>query len=133
MRAFVAVVVGFVVWTVLWLGSGAAVRAAMPDALPTEGAITDTTALLVVLALSVVCSLVAGFVTVRIQAAGPAVIVLAILLLVVGIGVQASGWDRMPVWYHLVFLALLVPMTLLGGRLGRGGKSPSNATSPGIA
>ena len=26
-------------------------------------------------------------------------------------------WDQFPVWYHLVFLAYLVPLAMLGGRM----------------
>ncbi len=30
-------------------------------------------------------------------------------------------WDQFPVWYHLLYLAYIVPLALLGGRLvGRG-------------
>ena len=28
-------------------------------------------------------------------------------------------WDQFPVWYHLVYLAYIVPLTLLGGRIAR--------------
>jgi hypothetical protein len=42
------------------------------------------------------------------------------LLLVVGIAVQVSYWDALPVWWHLAFLVSIVPFTLLGARL-RGG------------
>ena len=38
-------------------------------------------------------------------------------MLVTGIAVQAGVWALMPVWYHLVFLALLVPVCLVGARL----------------
>jgi hypothetical protein len=31
-----------------------------------------------------------------------------------------SAWQLTPVWYHLVFLALLVPAVLYGGRLRAG-------------
>jgi hypothetical protein len=31
--------------------------------------------------------------------------------------VQASAWSALPLWYHLPFLALLVPACLLGGRM----------------
>ncbi len=34
-----------------------------------------------------------------------------------GMSVQAAVWNLMPVWYHLVFLGLLVPGCLLGARL----------------
>ena len=44
---------------------------------------------------------------------------LAIILLAVGLGVEISGWDTTPAWYHIVFLVLIVPSVLLGARLAR--------------
>jgi hypothetical protein len=41
---------------------------------------------------------------------------LAVLQLLLGIGFEASAWNLMPVWYHLVFLALIIPATVMGGR-----------------
>ncbi len=29
----------------------------------------------------------------------------------------------MPVWYHLIFLALIVPVVMLGGRLRKAGSA----------
>lgn len=121
MRAVLAVVAGYALWTVLWLGGGAALGAAFPDELEafTEGeALTDPAYLGASLVLSFFCSLLGGFAGARIarERARGAVLVLALLLLATGLGVQLSVWELMPVWYHLVFLAALVPLTLLGGR-----------------
>ena len=46
-----------------------------------------------------------------------AVWILAFVQLAIGIAVEASYWELMPVWYHLLFLALLIPATVYGGRL----------------
>ena len=50
----------------------------------------------------------------------------AVLLLITGIFVQMSIWALMPAWYHLTFLALLIPVTLVGGKFGG---SPGTATA----
>ena len=42
---------------------------------------------------------------------------LGVLLLLVGIAFQAAAWNRIPLWYHLPFLLLLIPMSVLGGKL----------------
>jgi hypothetical protein len=46
-------------------------------------------------------------------------VVVGIVLLIVGLGVEIAGWGRTPVWYHLVFLALLIPGVLVGAKLSR--------------
>ena len=45
-----------------------------------------------------------------------------------GIPVQLSAWDQLPVWYNLVFLVLLVPVTMLGVRIGIGDRRGQRGT-----
>ena len=40
-----------------------------------------------------------------------------IALLIVGLGVQISAWDAIPVWWHVIFLAMLVPVCMYGASL----------------
>jgi hypothetical protein len=42
---------------------------------------------------------------------------LGIVQLVIGIFVQTMYWHVIPTWYHLTFLALLIPGILLGARM----------------
>ena len=118
-RAILGVIVGYVVWTAVWLGGNAALFAGAQEAVARGEAIAGAWPLLGVLGLSVVCSVLAGVVCARICSArgmGPA-IVLAVLLLLTGIGVQARIWKLEPVWYHAAFLVLLVPVTLAGAKV----------------
>lgn len=119
--SILSVVAGYLTWTVLFLGGGAGLRAAFASAHDADGGTESLGVLLAYLALSVVASLAAGAVTARLAPRPVArhVLILAGLLLATGIPVQISVWDTLPVWYHLAFLAALVPMTWVGGqRLG---------------
>jgi len=119
MRAVIGVIVGYAAWTAVFLGAGALLAVLYPDeraAFDDGGDYRATVPLLLSLVSSVVASLAAGFSTAAIAGKRGAVLVMALLLLATGIGVQASVWSRMPVWYHLVFLALLVPVCLAAGR-----------------
>ena len=40
-----------------------------------------------------------------------------ILAALVGIAVQTAYWDQLPLWWHLLFLAAIVPMAMLGAQL----------------
>lgn len=117
-RTIGAVVVGVVLWGVLWNGGNAGLGAAGIIAVgePIEAA----PVLLGLLAYSAVLSVLAGWVTAAIRGAPEpmgAVRALAGVNLAIGIVVEIMYWSLMPVWYHLVFLGLVVPMTLLGGRM----------------
>ena len=118
-RALIGGVAGYVVWTVLWLGGNAGIAAAyaeQQEAFAAGGDYTQVAPLLLALALSVVCSAAAGVTCARLARSRTAVLWMAIALLLTGIGVQAGVWARMPLWYHLPFLALLVPVCLAAGR-----------------
>jgi hypothetical protein len=119
-RNILAVVAGFVAWTVVFLGLAAVIRALFPEAYGPGGGVFDTLPLLLLLLASFAASVGAGYATARLASADKPryVAVQASLLLVVGLFVQISGWDLAPVWYNIVFLLSLVPLTLVGGRLG---------------
>ncbi len=129
-RSFIGAIAGFVVWSVLWIGSDQVIMSLSPDwygthQLAFERAITngapfspESSILLLHLVRSIVISVLSGFIAAI--AAGEnrrAPFILGILLLLVGIMVEAMAWNYLPVWYHVVFLALLIPAAIVGGKL----------------
>jgi hypothetical protein len=122
LRKILAVVAGFVVWSVLWLGGNAAIGALIPGVVNVSGSVSNVGFLLALLALSLLASLAAGYTAAALKAHPGAVWLLALVLLVVGIAVELGSWRLLPVWYHLVFLALIVPLV----RFGAGLRKPSH-------
>jgi hypothetical protein len=118
-RAVLAAVMGAVLWAALWIGGAVAAQAAFPDLLRAGQPVTHTGALVGYILYSVLLSVLAGYVTAVVAAKDPmpAVWGLATLQLILGIGFEVSAWSLTPVWYHLVFLALIVPATVYGGLL----------------
>lgn len=119
MRQFLAVVVGFILWSVLWLAYNAFLLKL--EVLPHDQTqpLGDTSALLALLVGSVIASLVAGYSAAAIDrsASKRPVAALSLLLLAVGIFFQSQFWLLMPLWYHLTFLALLLPACIAGAWL----------------
>lgn len=120
-RAALGTVAGYALWTALWVGGGRGLARVFPEeaaAFRDGGALTATGYLACALVLSVVCSLLGGRVAASLarDRARGAVPALAALLLLTGVGVHIAYWSRLPVWYHVVFLVLIVPVTLIGGR-----------------
>lgn len=124
-RAIVGVIVGYAVWTVLWLGGNNLLFGRAGEVVASGQKFTAVGSLLGILVLSVVCSLAAGAAAAAIAKARArgAVLVMGVLLLATGIAVQASVWNLMPVWYHIPFLALVVPMCILGARFVPGSRT----------
>ncbi len=130
LRIILGVIVGFIVWSILWVGSDqvlmnlskgwyGAHQIALENALYNGTAFTaDSTILLIGLVRSVIFSLMAGFIAAFIaNENSKAPIALGVFLLIVGILFQVAVWKYIPIWYHFLFLFLLVPVTVAGGKL----------------
>ena len=119
MRIITGVVVGFIVWSILWVGFDAILRAVWTSYNQSVKAMTFSSSMLIVpLVLTAVVSIISGYIAAIIAKENTkSTLILGVILLVVGIFVQLAVWDKIPLWYHLTFWVLLVPMTILGGKL----------------
>ena len=119
LKIILGVAAGFIVWSILWVGIDAILRLVWTSYDESVKAMTFTSSILMVpLILSAVVSIISGYAAALIgKENNKSPLILGILLLTVGIFVQLGVWDRIPLWYHLTFWILLVPMTVLGGRM----------------
>ncbi len=128
-RIILGIIVGFVLWSVLWVGSdsifsaisadwgkqSADFRTAAENHIPY---IIESSVLIILLIKSFILSAISGFITALIARENfKSTIGLGILLLIFGIFIQSAYWSYMPLWYHIPFLLMLIPMTILGGKL----------------
>lgn len=120
-RNVLSVMIGYAVWTVIFLGGVAFVRTRFPEVYDAAGITTDSTALMLNLCFSVFASTVAGWLAARTARSTKMTCgwILAGCLLATGISVQFTAGIELPVWYNLAFLYLLVPVTLLGVWMGQ--------------
>lgn len=129
-KIVLGVIAGFVAWSILWVGSDQVLMTASPNwygahQLGFEKAVTngepfaaDTTILFMHLVRNAIISVMSGFLAAFIAGENRrAPMILGIILLLVGIAVEAFAWNYAPAWYHILFVLLLVPMTMLGGKL----------------
>lgn len=118
-RTIGAVVAGAVVWAVLWIGGNAGLAAAAPDIVVPGESLTHLPTLVGLVVFGAVLSVLAGYTTAAVKGSAPmgAVRALAALQLALGLFFELTSWELLPVWYHLVFLAMIVPATLWGGHL----------------
>jgi hypothetical protein len=118
-RIAAAVVTGAVLWAILWVGGAAIAQRIWPELIIPGQRLDHTGALLGYVAYSIIVSVISGYVTARIAAGTRAVATLAAIQLALGIAIEGASWQLTPAWYHIVFLALLVPAILWGGSLAR--------------
>lgn len=129
-RIVLGVIAGFFAWAITWFGSEMALSAMLPElygapqrafqaAIENGGQFTaDTTLLLMHIVLGSIVSVMSGFLAALIARENKrAPLVLGVLLLALGVMKAALSWPYVPVWYHVSFTALLIPMAMMGGKL----------------
>lgn len=121
-RAIAAIVAAFLLWTVLWMGFTSGLQAAFPDVIRADEPLRHTGALFGYLGYSALISALAGYVCAAVRRESPmrTVWIFALIQLATGIGFEVSYWNMTPAWYHVAFLALIVPATVWGGSLKAG-------------
>ena len=132
LRVILGVIAGFIAWSILWVGSDqvlmmispgwyGAHQLAFQKAMFNKAEFTpESTILGMHLVRAVIITLMSGFLAAVIARGNRnAALGLGILLLAFGAFMQAVAWSYLPIWYHIIFLALLIPMSILGGRLKR--------------
>ncbi|MCY7344824.1 MAG: hypothetical protein LH614_01280 [Pyrinomonadaceae bacterium] len=119
LKIILGVAAGFIIWSILWVGVDAILRSVWTSYDESVEAMSFSSSMLIVpLISSAAVSIISGFAAVLISKENlKTPLLLGVLLLVVGIFVQIGVWDKIPLWYHLTFWILLIPMTVLGGKM----------------
>lgn len=129
-RIVLGVIAGFFAWAIVWFGSEKILSAIWPEgfgvhqrafeeAIKNGGQFTANTRLLLVhIVLGSIVSVMSGFLAAMIAGENiRAPLVLGCLLLAFGLLKAVMSWSYVPIWYHVIFTALLIPMTIIGGKL----------------
>jgi hypothetical protein len=129
-RIVLGVIGGFFAWSFAWFGGEKILSAVGPqwfgvhqlafqNAIVNGGQFTaDTTLLLTHIVLGLVVSALAGFLAALIAGENKRTpLVLGCLLLAMGVLKAVMSWPYVPIWYHVAFTGLLLPMTVVGGKL----------------
>ena len=124
------VAAGFVAWSIVWVGSEKVLSAIWPawygaHQLAFEAAVAnggqftaETTILLMNIVRGSIVSVMSGFLAAQIAGENKrSPLILGLLLVAFGLLIVVMSWPYVPIWYHVIFTALLVPMAILGGRL----------------
>ncbi len=129
-RIILGAIAGFVIWSIVWVGSEKILSAIWPDwygahQLAFEAAVknggdftADTTILFMNILRGSIISVFSGFLTALIAGENKrSPLILVGLLVAFGLLVVAMSWSYIPLWYHVVFTLLLFPMPIVGGKL----------------
>jgi hypothetical protein len=129
-RIVLGVIAGFFSWLIVWFGSEKILSAIWPEgfgahqrafeaAVKNGGPFTAATSLLLThIVLGSIVSVMSGFLAALIAGGNTrAPLALGFLLLALGVVKVVMSWSYVPIWYQVIFTALLIPMTIMGGKL----------------
>ena len=129
LRIVLGVIAGFIAWLIVWVGSEKVLSAIWPafgvhqrafeEAIKNGASFTaDTTMLLTHIVIGSIVSVMAGILAALIAGENArAPLVVGILLLAIGTAKAVMSWQYVPIWYHVIFTAILLPMAIMGGKL----------------
>jgi len=129
LRIVLGVIAGFIAWLIVWIGSEKIISAIWPafgvhqrafeEAIKNGGEFTaDSTMLLTHIVLGSIVSVIAGALAALVAGENSrAPLFAGILLLLMGVMKAVMSWQYVPIWYHVIFTAILLPMAIIGGKL----------------
>ena len=126
------VIAGFFAWVIVWVGIEKILSAMSPGWLGAHQAAfqaaieqgtsftADPAILIIHIVLASTVSVISGCVAAAVSGENKrAPLVLGFLLLAVGLLKAVMSWPLVPIWYHVLFTAVLFPMAIIGGKLKR--------------
>lgn len=129
LRIVFGAIAGFIAWLIVWIGIEKILSAVWPAfgehqagfqaAIENGGQFTsDATMLLIHIVVGSIISVMSGALAAVIAGENTrAPMAVGCLLLVMGLLKAFMSWPYVPVWYHIVFTAMLLPMAIIGGKL----------------
>jgi hypothetical protein len=129
LRIVLGAIVGFFAWLIVWIGSEKIIGAIWPafgvhqrafeEVVKNGGQFTaETTMLLTHIVLGSIVSVMAGSLAALIAGENSrAPLVLGFVLLALGIVKAVMSWQYVPIWYQVIFTAILLPLAIVGGKL----------------
>ena len=129
LRIVLGVIAGFIGWLIVWVGVEKILSAIWPafgvhqkafeEAIKNGGQFTaDATMLITHIVVGSILAVMAGSVAALIAGENSrAPLIVGCLLLALGIMKAVMSWQYVPIWYHIIFTAILLPMAIVGGKL----------------
>lgn len=118
-RSILAIIAGSVVWMMTALGTDAVLKSLAPAWFGENGKVESLPVLLFMLFYSLFFSVLGGYITALIARRQELkhAFILGLLQFAMGLIATVQFYDTAPLWYHILFLTLLIPANVFGGQL----------------
>ena len=129
LRIVLGVIAGFIAWLIVWVGIEKILSAIWPafgvhqkafeEAIKNGGEFSpNSTMLLTHIVIGSILAVGSGSLAALIAGENArAPLVVGCLLLAMGLLKAYMSWPYVPIWYHVIFTAILLSMAIIGGKL----------------
>ena len=119
LRNIIAFATAFILWVVLWLGANNLIAMLIPGRFNSDGTTDSYAVLFLALVASIVIAAVSGWLLAVIKGNSNRTLSLTLgaFLFTLALVLQMNNWQDFPIWYHLLFLILMIPSILFGNRI----------------
>ncbi len=129
LRIILGVIGGFIGWLIVWVGVEKGLSAIWPafgvhqkafeDVVKNGGQFAyENTMLATHIVVGSIIAVMAGYLAAVIAGENSkAPLIAGCLLLAMGVAKAVMSWQYVPLWYHVIFSAMLLPLAIVGGKL----------------
>ena len=119
LRNIIAFATAFILWVVLWLGANNLIAMLIPGRFNSDGTTDSYAVLFLALVASIVIAAVSGWLLAVVTGKSNRTLSLTLgaFLFTLALILQMNDWQDFPIWYHLLFLFLMIPSILFGNRI----------------
>ena len=119
-RRVIAFVIALIAWVLVASVLNRLLRIGLPGYAAAEPGMDFTLSMQWArLALGALASISAGYILARLAPNARSLpLILGALLLATFLPVHYDVWNKFPIWYHLLFLLTIVPLVVVGARMG---------------
>lgn len=119
LKNIIAFATAFILWIVLWFGSSYLVSLLIPSRFNADGTTESSAVFFLFLVASIIISAISGWVLALVVGESNRTLALTLgaFLFSLALILHASSWQDFPMWYHMLFLLLMIPSILFGNRI----------------
>ena len=133
LRIVLGVISGFFAWVIVWVGIEKVLSAILPEwygapqrafqnavenDVDATGYTVETRLLVMHIIIGSIVALISGYIAAMIAGENKRTpLILGTLLLALGLLKAVMSWPYVPLWSHVIFTAMLLPMAIIGGKM----------------
>ena len=119
LKNIIAFATAFILWIILWFGVNNVLAMLIPSRFNANGITESSAILFLLLVASIVIAAISGWILALVIGDSNRTLALTLgaFLFALALVLHINNWQDFPIWYHILFLILMIPSILFGNRI----------------